>query len=198
MSSSSPTLRALGGAWRRAREAVSFSSTRVRHKTGAHLHRIDNYSGTMSAALPGHHIESAPFVVGGHEWKLHFYPNGADESASASPGRASVKLVYRGYPWWRPALLHLLRPRDVTAAYEVSVLDSEGNRVLSRAFRPRRFSAWWHEDAENVATAKELRSAAMRGGKEDGGIVVRCDVTVMKLEKESSVRWYLRQLVSKF
>jgi hypothetical protein len=105
MASSSPVLRALGAAWRSAREALSHSSTIVRHETGSHLLRIDNYSrvtgSTSAAALPGYCIKSARFFVGGHDWQLHFYPNGADESASR--GHASVKLVLTGDgPWWLP------------------------------------------------------------------------------------------------
>ncbi|RLM57884.1 BTB/POZ and MATH domain-containing protein 2-like [Panicum miliaceum] len=60
MASSLPTtLRMLRAAWCGAREALSFSSTRLRQQTGAHLHRIDRYSAVDAAALAGQRIESA-------------------------------------------------------------------------------------------------------------------------------------------
>ncbi|OEL16935.1 hypothetical protein BAE44_0022047 [Dichanthelium oligosanthes] len=184
------SLPTLGGAWRSAREALSFSSTRVRHDTGVHLHRIDRYSKVDGMALPGECIDSAPFRAGGHEWQLLYYPNGANDYSRSSHGRVSVDLRLRPGPWWRL----FYDPQDVTAAYTVSVLDADGNQVVSKAVKPHRFgSCWSRAGIEDVATAEKLRSA-LQGVKEDG-LIVRCDVTVINLEKESRIKWYLRQLV---
>ncbi|RLM48909.1 BTB/POZ and MATH domain-containing protein 2-like [Panicum miliaceum] len=201
MASSLPTtLRMLVVAWRGAREALSFSSTRLRQHTGAHLHRIDRYSAVDAVALAGQRVESAPFRLGGHEWQLHFYPRGVlATSDAAGAGRVSVDLMLRRArdPWWR--LLPALR-EDVTAAYRVSILDGDGNRAFGAAVGPRRFrGSWSSAGAEDVATVEELRAALQRGGEGGGGdgIVVRCDVTVTSLEKESRIKWCIRQLVGK-
>ena len=96
------TLRMLHAAWRGAREALSFSFTRLRQHSGAHLHRIDRYSAADAAALAGQRIESATFRVGGHEWQLHFYPRGVHAASDDASG-FSIKLMLRGArdPWWR-------------------------------------------------------------------------------------------------
>ena len=87
------TLRMLHAAWRGAREALSFSFTRLRQHTGVHLHRIDRYSAADAAALAGQRIESATFRVGGHEWQLHFYPRGVLAASDGDAGRVSVDLI---------------------------------------------------------------------------------------------------------
>ena len=64
MSSSPDPVAALGDAWRRAREAFSFSSVRGREATGTHLLRIGNYSTVDSACPRGKRVESEPFRDG--------------------------------------------------------------------------------------------------------------------------------------
>ena len=87
--SSPDPVAALGDAWRRAREAFSFSSVRGREATGTHLLRIGNYSTVDSACPRGKRVESEPFRDGGRRWKLLYYPNGHGDSTS---GRATVML----------------------------------------------------------------------------------------------------------
>ena len=199
-SSSLPaTLRMLRAAWRGAQEAVSFSSTRLRQHTGTHQHRIDRYSAVDAAALAGQRIETAPFRVGGHEWRLHFYPRGVLAASDDDAGRVSVDLILwsRRDPWWS---LIPATPSDVTAAYRVSIaLDGDGwNRAFCTAVGPHRFrGSLCSAGAMDVATVEELRAALRRGEGAGDRIVVRCDVTVTSLEKESRIKWCIRQLVSK-
>ncbi|CAL4979187.1 unnamed protein product [Urochloa decumbens] len=189
-SSSSSQLPTLGGAWRAARDALSFSSTRARQDTGVHVHRIDRYSNLDTMSLPGQRVESRPFSAGGHEWKLVYYPNGG--AGSRGGGHVAVDLMLTAGPWWRL----FYRPSDVTAAYSVSILDGDGNRAFSKAMGPHRFgSRWSSTGVKEVAKVEGLRSALRSGKNKDDGLLVRCDVTVMKLEKESRIMWYLRQLV---
>ncbi|CAN6373236.1 unnamed protein product [Urochloa humidicola] len=187
-SSSSSQQPTLSGAWRAARDALSFSLTRARQDTGVHMHRIDRYSNLDSMSLPGQRVVSAPFRAGGHEWELIYYPNGG---ACSSGGRVAVDLRLTAGPWWRP----FYYPRDVTAAYNVSILDGDGCRAFSKAVGPHCFGSRWScSGVKEVATVHELRST-LRSRKNDDALVVRCDVTVMNLEKESRIKFFLRQLV---
>ena len=91
-------------------------------------------------------------------------------------------------------------PSDVTAAYRVSIaLDGDGgNRAFCTAVGPHCFRGYLSSaGAMDVATVEELRAALRRGEATGDGIVVRCDVTVTSLEKESRIKWCIRQLVSK-
>ncbi|CAO2149893.1 unnamed protein product [Urochloa humidicola] len=62
--------------------------------------------------------------------------------------------------------------------------------------------SWWRlfyyprdvTAAYDMAKVEELRST-LRSRKDDDALVLRCDVTVMNLEKESRIKFYLRQLL---
>jgi len=121
---------ALGDAWRRAREAFSFSSVRGREATGTHLLRIGNYSTVDSACPRGKRVESEPFRDGGRRWKLLYYPNGHGNSTS---GRDTVMLRLLDNRF-------LGRAADATAAYRVAILDGEGGTVCSTSVDPQNYS----------------------------------------------------------
>ena len=44
---------------------------------GFHLLRVDGYSQTKRI-LPGQKLSSQDFTVGGHSWRIDYYPNGRD------------------------------------------------------------------------------------------------------------------------
>ncbi|XP_039827114.1 BTB/POZ and MATH domain-containing protein 1-like [Panicum virgatum] len=48
--------------------------------SGYHILRIDAYSRTMATPI-GKYLESLPFTVGGHRWRIRYYPNGDDQEA---------------------------------------------------------------------------------------------------------------------
>ena len=130
MSSSPDPVAALGDAWRRAREAFSFSSVGGREATGTHLLRIGNYSTVDSACPRGKRVESEPFRDGSRRWKLLYFPNGRGDSAS---GRATVMLRLLDNRF-------LGRAADATAAYRVAILDGEGSTVCSTSVDPQNYS----------------------------------------------------------
>jgi speckle-type POZ protein len=62
----------------------------AKEANGFHLLRIDGYSQTKTV-LPGQKLSSQPFNVGGHSWRIDYYPNGHDASAEPN-GTISVYL----------------------------------------------------------------------------------------------------------
>ncbi|CAL4979362.1 unnamed protein product [Urochloa decumbens] len=200
-SSSSPMIPVLRGAWQSAREALFFSSTVVRRRTGSHLHRIGRYSpvDAMSQAVPGLSIDSPAFLAGGCRWGMLYYPNSILHS---KPGSVLVYLRLLDRPWWK-----IYQPSKVTGRPWWTGLGGRSNSILARSNRPALFirefgprslsrGSFSCEGAEDVATVEELKSALRRGEEEeeDGELVVRCEVTVMELVEESRIRWCLRQL----
>ncbi|CAN6318459.1 unnamed protein product [Urochloa humidicola] len=53
----------------------SASSIIASTTTGYHILKIDGYSLTMGT-LTGDYLKSHPFTLGGHQWVIHYYPNG--------------------------------------------------------------------------------------------------------------------------
>uniref|UniRef100_A0A0E0EY48 MATH domain-containing protein n=1 Tax=Oryza meridionalis TaxID=40149 RepID=A0A0E0EY48_9ORYZ len=49
--------------------------------TGYHLLKIDGYS-LIKGTLTGKSLKSSLFTVGGHRWRINYYPNG-DSADSA-------------------------------------------------------------------------------------------------------------------
>jgi speckle-type POZ protein len=62
---------------------LSRSATRIlaRQANGFHLLRIDGYSHTKTI-LAGQKLSCNVFNVGGHTWRMDYYPNGRDTSAN--------------------------------------------------------------------------------------------------------------------
>ncbi|KAL6654257.1 hypothetical protein ACP70R_007722 [Stipagrostis hirtigluma subsp. patula] len=181
-SSSEPSLIVpwrLSNAWR------SFTAFRAREVTGTHLLVIDGYSALDRTARRGEAIESGRFRVGGSSWKLSYYPNGHKDSKD---GHVAVTL--------RLMNNHFLgHAAGAKASLQVSILDRDGNPAYSQSFRTNLHSvrgsmAYWCD----VAVTPEQRAAALRL-REDDKLVVRCDVTVHRCDKESRIKWYLRQLL---
>ncbi|KAK1692667.1 hypothetical protein QYE76_009364 [Lolium multiflorum] len=94
---------------------LSRSATRVvaKEANGFHLLRIDGYAQTKTV-LPGQKLSSHPFTVGGHSWRIDYYPNGRD--ASANHNAISVYLQLASY-----------HPQPLQARYKFSLLDNDGN-----------------------------------------------------------------------
>ncbi|KAM0861114.1 hypothetical protein ACQ4PT_046096 [Festuca glaucescens] len=94
---------------------LSRSATRVMamEANGFHLLRIDGYSQTKTL-LPGQKLSSNPFIVGGHSWRIDYYPNGRD--ASANDNAISVYLQLADN-----------RQQHLHARYKFSLLDHGGN-----------------------------------------------------------------------
>ncbi|BAF26552.1 BTB/POZ and MATH domain-containing protein 3 [Oryza sativa Japonica Group] len=92
--------------------------------TGHHLLHIDGYSHTKDRLPNGCYMDSRPFTVGGHLWRIGYYPNGdvADASAYmavypsidenvivAVKAFAKFSLFFNGEPT-PPAFVHTTEP----------------------------------------------------------------------------------------
>ncbi|XP_051229499.1 BTB/POZ and MATH domain-containing protein 1 [Lolium perenne] len=91
------------------------SATRILAKqaNGFHLLRIDGYSQTKTV-LPGHKLSCNGFNVGGHSWRIDYYPNGRDTSANHNAISLYLQLTNR-------------LPQHLQARYRFSLLDHGGN-----------------------------------------------------------------------
>ncbi|RCV29979.1 hypothetical protein SETIT_6G057700v2 [Setaria italica] len=115
MSSLPPPLLSAGAGQPSSRSASCFVAKPAR---GFLVLRIDGYSWTK--ALPGgERITSDVFTVGGRQWCVDYYPNGADASADESDAIALyLRLV--GYQYQQ-------QKERVRAQYKFSLLDLAGN-----------------------------------------------------------------------
>ncbi|CAN6381864.1 unnamed protein product [Urochloa humidicola] len=195
-SSSTDPAAAITDAWRRARDAFSFSSVRGHEVTSTHTLHISKYS-TIDSILPhGKCVKSKPFRAGGHRWQLEYYPNGYTKSKTGGP-TAVLNLMENRF---------LGRAADATATYNVSILDVDGNVVKRRA-EPGKpwlhtlrgskggYTGIWADIVEDATTqTPEEQKKALRQLKEDS-LVVRCDVTVQSLKEESRAKWFLRRFL---
>ncbi|KAL6592126.1 hypothetical protein ACP70R_049578 [Stipagrostis hirtigluma subsp. patula] len=185
--SSTPTRSWIVDAWR------NFSSVRARQVTGTHILRVGGCSIVNRMVVRGESIDSPTFTAGGHKWKLSYYPNG--DLSTKKSGRVTVvlKLMDRGFHG------------HITAAHRVSILGRDGRPAYSYYVPPQRYSGeigYSHEfgstyrmsSSVDVLVTAEDRKAALRLMGDDS-LVVRCDVTVLKLEKESRLKWFLRKLL---
>lgn len=60
---------------------TSESSIIAEGVSGSHVLTINGYSQTKGLGT-GNFITSSPFVVGGHAWRVHYYPDGDQESSN--------------------------------------------------------------------------------------------------------------------
>ncbi|KAL6907773.1 hypothetical protein ACP4OV_001943 [Aristida adscensionis] len=172
--------------WRRAREALSFSSVRAREETATHLLRVGRCSRIdVGEVLPGEPIASAVFRAGGRRWKLLYYPNGAHKHSP--PGHAAVQLLqmrrFMSFDW------------DATAAYRVSVVGRDGTPASSCSVGLHSYHEGLPCTPVTLLDAAAPEETPAVGLMEDDAMVVRCDVTVFSLQKESRIRWCLRQFI---
>ncbi|RLN32981.1 BTB/POZ and MATH domain-containing protein 2-like [Panicum miliaceum] len=181
--SSSDQLPSLGDSWRRLRDALSFSSVRVRRDTGTHLFHVGRYSRVEGS--PGECIESA-FRAGGRRWKLFYYPNG---DRAKRRGQACAKLMLEDWGFFSGI-------REARAEYRVSILGRDGEPVRSGAVGPHRYFPGLKPSyrVDVLPTPNEQSSALPL--MEDDSLVVRCDVTVLNVYRESRIKWYLRNLLN--
>lgn len=191
-SSSDPVTTAIRDACRRAWQGFSFSSFRGREVTGTHLLRIRGYS-TVEKVLPhGKSVESPKFRAGGHTWTLEYYPNGYKD---AKDGCASVVLRHKGISFLGIGNKLLGNAAGATASYNVSILDREGKEVYSFFGCPNHYEEPGRGIWNNVITeTAEERRQKLRLDEEDS-IFVRCEVTVQKVDKESHIKMFLRELL---
>ncbi|CAN6288150.1 unnamed protein product [Urochloa humidicola] len=160
------------------------SSTIVAEKTsGYHLLKIDGYSLTLGEPN-GQHLESCPFTVGGHRWRVHYYPNGMSTS---SAGFISVCLAID-----EPLLLKSSAP--VTAQFKFSLVGDEEEpwrkrlpplhlhttKVLLKKFT-------WSCPSWGQPAFVEREALEQSGHLRDDCFTIRCDVVVIHRFREEAV-----------
>jgi speckle-type POZ protein len=173
---------------------LSRSATRVvaKEANGFHLLRIDGYAQTKTV-LPGQKLSSHPFTVGGHSWRIDYYPNGRDASADHNAISVYLQLASN-------------HPQPLQARYKFSLLDNDGNPAYELPAEKGSFAG---VPVVNHYPNGNTRAVAMLnngGGQEEQGpgcgheefikkddlerrehlvrddsIVLRCDVGVMQI-----------------
>ncbi|KAI4988353.1 hypothetical protein ZWY2020_029983 [Hordeum vulgare] len=133
-------------------------------ETRTHVIKIEGYSRTKQLLKAEDCTKSVPFMVGGHNWAVRYYPNGYN-----SPGYISVYLV-----------LDSSDDKDVKAKFSFSLLDKGGEPVppyiktIAEHIFPSQGEDWGFPEfikQEDLERSVHLRGDSFR---------IRCDVTVVK------------------
>jgi speckle-type POZ protein len=166
----------------------------AKEANGFHLLRIDGYSQTKTV-LPGQKLSSQPFNVGGHSWRIDYYPNSRDASAEPN-GTISVYLKLVG------GTQQLLQAR-----YKFSLLDHDGIAAYELPAETGSFTI--NPDQANPYYRQQVvRHSGAIGGEEkvgpgcghedfigredlerrehlirDDSILIRCDVGVTQIDE---------------
>ncbi|RLN42028.1 BTB/POZ and MATH domain-containing protein 1-like [Panicum miliaceum] len=136
-------------------------------ESGQHLLRIDGYSHTMDVPT-GSDIKSPPFRVGGHSWRICYYPNGL---SSAWTEYISLFLQLDGDV-----------PQGVWTRHTFSLLGREGKPVPYFTNTGKKIFTDWGTSAF-IRRSELERSEHLR----DDSFTIRCDVTVKKEIQTKSV-----------
>ncbi|XP_047080178.1 BTB/POZ and MATH domain-containing protein 1-like [Lolium rigidum] len=132
--------------------------------SGHHLLTIHGYSRTKG--LPaGEYVMSRPFSLGGHRWRICYYPNGENSEFS---GYISVSLI-----------LDEDGAAAVKAQWDICFAgEEEAEQVSSLASRPvHEFTSENEWFCNNLATKEELESS---GHLRNDSFTVRCDIVVVQ------------------
>ncbi|PUZ38060.1 hypothetical protein GQ55_9G166800 [Panicum hallii var. hallii] len=129
-------------------------------ESGQHLLRIDGYSHTMDVPT-GSDIKSPPFRVGGHSWRICYYPNGL---SSAWTEYISLFLQLGGDA-----------PQGVWTRHTFSLLGREGKPVPYFTNSGKKIFTDWGTSAF-IRRSELERSEHLR----DDSFTIRCDVTVVR------------------
>lgn len=96
------------------RQQLSASTAAARQSTGSYVLRIDGY--TKVSKMVDESMRSDTFNVGGHGWRLLYYPNGCGEEHEGS--HVSLFLEHDGRRSWDD--------EDATTKAQASILDQAG------------------------------------------------------------------------
>ena len=133
--------------------------------SGSHVLSIEGYSLTKGLGN-GKYIASEAFAVGGHRWRLLYYPDSLNSSDSD----------------WISVVLLLDRADldEVKARFTISLLDQDGSKVPSHSMtsRPRTFTA--RKGARRALGCRLIRKSDLERSVwlKDDCFSVRCDITV--------------------
>ncbi|KAI4985477.1 hypothetical protein ZWY2020_018107 [Hordeum vulgare] len=144
-----------------AMHSISLSEER------SYVLKVDGYSRAKALLKNGERVTSTPFVVGGHDWAVRYYPNGSYEDCEYF---ISLHLV-----------LESANAEDVKAKFKFSVLDENGEPVPSYSYTHPMvtFSSKGESYGNFMKKAHLEASAHIR----DDCLTIRCDVTVIHHEE---------------
>uniref|UniRef100_A0A453T5N0 BTB domain-containing protein n=4 Tax=Triticinae TaxID=1648030 RepID=A0A453T5N0_AEGTS len=154
--------------------ATSSSTCTLERAGGAHLFRIDGYS--LSKGLgKGNFLPSATFAVGGHDWRLLFYPDGDTEARNGSIS-VHLELMDEGV--------------EVRALYDLT---------LFKQAEPKSGCFVWTKPTEPVVFSRSPGKTSHRGHSNFAGrsmleawsylyfprdvLIVKCKLLVIKLKE---------------
>ncbi|CAO2142453.1 unnamed protein product [Urochloa humidicola] len=169
-SSPSPVVVAGAGAGR-----SSASTIGIDMETGSHELTISGYSGTAGLLGVGKCISSVTFTVGGQDWRLQYYPDGADQE---SADWISVYLQ----------LMNQVSGGKVIAQFKLCLLDQTGEPVPTynvtsekRDFNASKSKSWgW---SKFIKRKKLEESPDLIEGD---SFRISCHVTVFKIRAEET------------
>ncbi|CAN6381817.1 unnamed protein product [Urochloa humidicola] len=140
------------------------TSTLVADKaTGWHVLRVKDYSATKAHGV-GNYIKSSPFTVGGHSWRIAYFPDGHDEK-TADYIRFSLFLD--------PPFPN----NGVKAQFKLCLLDHAGKPVpqYTMNFEMHRFTSKVPDWGSSFIQRRDLERMYVR----DDSFSIRCDLTVV-------------------
>ncbi|CAO2149795.1 unnamed protein product [Urochloa humidicola] len=152
----------------------SASTIGIDMETGSHELTISGYSGTTGVLGVGKCISSITFTVGGQDWRIQYYPDGADEESAD----------------WISVYLKLMNPVSngkVIAQFKFCLLDQMGEPVppynvtsVKRDFSTNKAQAWgW---SKFIKRNKLEESPHIEGDS----FRICCHVTVFKIRVEET------------
>ncbi|KAF7056159.1 hypothetical protein CFC21_063595 [Triticum aestivum] len=156
----------------------STSAIIARAVSGHHLLKIDGYSQTKVVTVASY-IQSCTFDVGGHSWRINYYPNGfRSDSTDYISVFIQLVSVSRDLP-----VVPILQ--GISAQGSLSLLDRDGKPVPSythtfnRSFKTSEGSWGWY----SYITRSALENS---GYLKDDNFTLRCDITVTELRVEET------------
>uniref|UniRef100_A0A0E0RAX7 BTB domain-containing protein n=1 Tax=Oryza rufipogon TaxID=4529 RepID=A0A0E0RAX7_ORYRU len=144
--------------------------------TGHHVLRIDGYSLTKAKFAAGEECdESCSFVVGGHAWRIRYYPNGAVVSGSGGVVSLMLSLDHQPGGAALPAAV-------VKARFAFSLLDMDGEPVPSRTYASDGVVSFSANSSSTFGAERFIGHGELEASGHLAGdrLAVRCDVTVVK------------------
>jgi speckle-type POZ protein len=132
---------------------------------------VEGYTRSKNKPSNGQYIKSRPFLVGGHRWRLHYYPNGYKEDDKDFIV-VSVFLAIDDY----------VEGQEVNAQVVFSFIDQPELRMSTRIRKIR--TLFRRGDGE----AKLIRRDSLQTSRhlKDDSFVIRCDIVVSKAPADTS------------
>ncbi|EMS58946.1 BTB/POZ and MATH domain-containing protein 2 [Triticum urartu] len=163
------------------RPAISTISTCTPEKArGDHVFKIEGYSLWKGLGV-GKVIQSAPFAVGGYDWRLSYYPDGYTE------GSKDLVAVF---------LELLSKDAEVRALYDLTLIEQATRPSPPNFTWPKPTAPVVFRNPSSVVLSCLYHSMFVRRSQIEGSaylyipddiLLIKCDITVIKL-KEAQMR----------